>query len=278
MPNGLHVAKLHEGVAAWNEWRADNLNEQPNLAHADFSNADLAGIDLRGAGLFKTNLAGANLVEANLRQARLVETRLDRADLSGASVYGTSVWDVSLEGATQRDLIITPPGQTLVVVDDLEVAQFIYLLLNNQKLRAVIDTISSKLVLILGRFSPARKAVLDTIKRDLRESGYLPVLFDFEGPGNRDLTETVGTLAHLAKFVIADLTDPSCIPHELGTFVPHIKVPVVTLIQRGHHPYAMFPDLLKYAWVSPPIPYDDPTDVSKRVLPASLAHIASATR
>ena len=45
-------------------------------------------------------------------------------------------------------------------MDDLEIAQFIYLLLNNQKIRHVIDTITSKIVLILGRFTPERKAVL----------------------------------------------------------------------------------------------------------------------
>ncbi|MBA3823562.1 MAG: hypothetical protein H0X24_06595 [Ktedonobacterales bacterium] len=37
-------------------------------------------------------------------------------------------------------------------MDDLEVAQFIYRLLNNQKLRNVIDTLAKRAVLILGRF------------------------------------------------------------------------------------------------------------------------------
>ena len=52
-----------------------------------------------------------------------------------------------------------PPEESEVTVDDLEVAQFVYLLLHNEKVRRVIDTITSKVVLILGRFSiPERKA------------------------------------------------------------------------------------------------------------------------
>jgi len=54
-------------------------------------------------------------------------------------------------------LIITPPNEPEITVDNIEVAQFIYLMLYNQKIRDVIDTITSKVVLILGRFTPERK-------------------------------------------------------------------------------------------------------------------------
>jgi hypothetical protein len=48
-----------------------------------------------------------------------------------------------------------------ITVDNIEVAQFIYLMLNNEKVREVIDTITSKAVLILGRFTGERKPVLE---------------------------------------------------------------------------------------------------------------------
>ena len=101
-------------------------------------------------------------------------------------------------------------GKPEITVDNLEVAQFIYLLLHNDKIRDVIDTLTSKVVLILGRFGE-RKPVLDAIKEELRKRDYLPILFDFEGPKSRDLTETVSTLAHMARFVIADITDAKSI-------------------------------------------------------------------
>ena len=76
-------------------------------------------------------------------------------------------------------------SEPTITVDNLEVAQFIYLLLNNPKIREVIDTIAKKAVLILGRFTPERKAVFDALREALRTRGYLPILFDFEKPSSR---------------------------------------------------------------------------------------------
>jgi hypothetical protein len=119
-----------------------------------------------------------------------------------------SVWKVTCSpGTRQHNLIVTPENEPTITVDNLEVAQFVYLLLNNSRMRSAIDTITSKVVLILGRFSPERKTILDAIRDELRKRDYLPVLFDFEKPTNRDITETVSTLAHMARFVIADITD-----------------------------------------------------------------------
>ena len=82
---------------------------------------------------------------------------------------------------------------------------------------------------------------------------YLPVLFDFEKPESKDLTGTVTTLANMARFVIADLTDPSSVPHELATIVPTTVVPVQTILLDGQHEYAMFADLKRrYHWVLEP--------------------------
>ena len=94
-----------------------------------------------------------------------------------------------------------------ITVDNIEVAQFIYLMLHNQKIRDVIDTITSKAVLILGRFTDERKAVLDALRKELRKRDYLPILFDFNVPATRDITETVSLLARMARFVVADITD-----------------------------------------------------------------------
>jgi hypothetical protein len=161
-----------------------------------------------------------------------------------------------LERTLQSNLVITPTTESPIQVDNLEVAQFIYLLLNNKKLRNVIDTITSKVVLILGRFTPNRKVVLDAIRDEFRKDDYLPVVFDFKKPDSKDLTGTISTLANMARFIIADLTDPSSVPHELATVVPGTVVPVQAIILEGQREYAMFPDLMRrHHWVLEPHQY-----------------------
>jgi hypothetical protein len=153
--------------------------------------------------------------------------------------------------------VITPHYEPVITVDNLEVAQFIYLLLYNEKIREVIDTITSKAVLILGRFTPERKAVLDAIRDALRQHGYLPIVFDFERPTNRDFTETIKTLAGMCLFIIADITNPKSSPLELQATVPDYMVPFVPIIQEGEQPFAMFKDLQgKFDWVLDLLTYD----------------------
>ncbi len=230
-----------------------------NLSGADLSGADLSGADLSGA-----DLSGANLGGADLRWANLSRANLSRADLTGCFVYATSAWDVQLEETIQANLIITDPTdleESSITVDNLEVAQFIYLLLNNKKIRDVIDTIAKKAILILGRFTPERKAVLDALREALRVHGYLPILFDFDKPSSQDLTETVSTLAHLSRFIIVDLTDPSSAPYELGTIASNHIRPIQALFHpsdEAKRVFAMFPDLVRrYHWVLPPYEYQD---------------------
>jgi hypothetical protein len=151
-------------------------------------------------------------------------------------------------------LVITRRPEPEITVDNIEVAQFIYLMLNNEKVRDVIDTITSKAVLILGRFTDERKAVLDALREELRKRDYLPILFDFAVPATRDITETVSLLARMARFIIADLTDPSSIPKELEAIVPSLAVPVQPLLEGSFRPYAMFKE--KYEWVLPVYRYE----------------------
>ena len=220
---------------------------EANLGGADLRGANLTGANLSEANLTGADLSGTDLTGADLRGATLVNTNLEATNLTACSVFGISEWNVRLKGAVQSNLVITPEHESPIQVDNLEVAQFIYLLLNNEKIRSVIDTITSKVVLILGRFTPDRKMVLDAIRDDLRKRDYLPILFDFVKPTSRSLTDTVSTLAHMARFVIADITDAKSIPQELMRIVPLLPtVPVQPLILASQHEYGMFRDLRLY--------------------------------
>ena len=244
-------ADLHRVDAMKADFSGSDLSktwlEDADLSWSNFSECNLTGANLSDSDLTGTNFSEAVVRGANLSCVTLVRTNVEGADLTSCRVYGLSVWDVKSEGAIQRDLIITPDYAPAITVDNLEVAQFIYLLLNNQKIRHVIDTITSKVVLILGRFTPERKAVLDAIRDELRKRDYLPVLFDFDKPVNRDITETVSTLAHMAKFVIADITDAKSIPQELMAIVPALpSVPVQPLLLASQREYGMFEHFKRY--------------------------------
>lgn len=259
-----------------------------DLSRADLFEANLSGANLSGANLSQANLSGANLSRADLSQANLissafVQTNLQRATLVGCRVYGISAWGVNLEGAKQRNLNISDYREYPTIrVDNLEVAQFIYLLLNNERIRQVIDTITSKVVLILGSFTFERKAVLDTIRDALRQRGYLPLLFDFDGPTSRDLTETISTLAHMARFIIADITEAKSIPQELQAIVPNLpSVPVQPLLLTSEREYGMFEHFRRYPWVLNTYYYDNLDEVlasieDKVISPAEKARELSS--
>jgi uncharacterized protein YjbI with pentapeptide repeats len=221
------------------------------LFGAKLDDANLNGATLHGATLTGASLSGGNLSGAVLALSTLVNANLTDADLTGCRIYGVSAWNLKLERTKQQNLIITQPGEAEITVDNIEVAQFIYLMLHNEKIRGVIDTITSKAVLILGRFTDERKAILDAIREELRKRDYLPILFDFAVPATRDITATVSLLARMARFIIADLTDPSSIPIELEAIVPGLAVPVQPLLEGSSRPYAMFNDYWKYDWVLP---------------------------
>jgi Pentapeptide repeats (8 copies) len=175
------------------------------LDDAQLDSAQLDWADLRDASLKRANLMGAHLPHADLRRANLrltnlIDADLTDADLTGCLVFGTSAWNLKLSGTKQRDLVITEfDDPSAVTVDNIEVAQFVYLLLHNEKIRNVIDTVGKKGVLLLGRFTEGRIAVLDRLRDELRQRGYLPIVFNFDKPETKDFTETVRLLAGLSS-------------------------------------------------------------------------------
>jgi hypothetical protein len=221
-----------------------------NLSLANLRRANLRGAYLSDANLTHANLTGADLRGAYLYGTTLVDTNLAGADLTGCRIYGVSAWRLTLERTKQQNLVITDGKEPEITVDNIEVAQFIYLMLHNQKIRDVIDTITSKAVLILGRFTDERKTVLDALREDLRRRNYLPILFDFSVPATRDITETVSLLARMARFILADITDARSIPQELAVIVPDLpSVPVQPVLLKGSAEYGMFEHFKRFPWV-----------------------------
>lgn len=111
-----HLEVLKLGVKAWNQWREERPDINPDLTLApldeaslrevNFSNSNLSGISLRKALLRAANFRGANLSGAFLSgaemggaylvSANLTEATLDGADLSGADLKWADLSEASL--------------------------------------------------------------------------------------------------------------------------------------------------------------------------------------
>lgn len=220
-----------------------------NFSRADLRGASLYGAwlegayliraDLRGANLIRVNLWGANLKMANLegatmRYACLVNADLRGATLSGCRVYGASAWDLRMNDKTkQESLVITPGEEQEITVDDLEIAQFLYLVLNNEKLGHFIRVMRTKAVLILGSFRTSDSTdFLDGLRLDLSARGFVPIIFNFDTSSSSFRMQTVRTLALLSNFVIVDLSDRSGQYKELE-IVSTTYVPFILIAKKG---------------------------------------------
>lgn len=231
---------------------------------ASMSNAFFADSNFQGAALCNSRLEFINFSRCNLREvdfthSSLISSDFSGADLTGSRVFGVSAWDLKLEGANQSQLTVAADKGPEVIVDDLEIAQFIYVLLNYRKLKSVFNNVTERGVLLLGRFKDGGLDVLHAIADRLRshDQKYLPIIFDFERPKDRDLIETIITLAGLSRFVIADLSGPM-VPKELGAIVPNIQTPCVQIIQSSREPHHPDPELSKSKWLVPsPVEYED---------------------
>lgn len=233
--------------------------DSARLLSTDLEGADMGGVGLNQAMLYMARLSRTNLQGADLQHARLTEADIDKANLSDCWVYGISAWNLKGAPLRQSNLIITPREEKAAIsVDDIEVAQFIYTLLNNKRLRRVIETLTSKVVLILGRFTAERKPFLDAIRRDLAGQNYVPVLFDFDAPPTQSIDETVSLLASLARFVIADITDAKSVLQELRAIVPNRpSLPIQPILRHGQKEPGMFDFFQAFPWFLSTVYYDN---------------------
>jgi len=215
-----------------------------NLAGADLSEANLEDANLSGADLSNTKIIGARLVGCSMNHTKLVN-----ANLTNCNIYGISPWDIKTDDKTiMKDLIISLDSQPLMTIDDLEVAQFVYMIINNKNISKIIDTMRTKAVLILGSFDSQSMIVLESLKNTIRAHGYLPLLFTFEKPVKQELMETVRTMALMSKFVIVDISKRSGQYHELASIVPTTYIPFVTIARKGTRVTAMHREFEHQYW------------------------------
>ncbi len=102
MANSEHVAKLQEGVEAWNAWRVQDLVIFPDLSRANLRGMDHSRVNLSGADFSKADLSAANLEEADLDRADLIRADLGGANLNGADLSWTNLDEADLDLGFRR--------------------------------------------------------------------------------------------------------------------------------------------------------------------------------
>jgi TIR domain-containing protein/pentapeptide repeat protein len=99
MANEEHLARLKEGMLAWNQWRKGNREVIPDLSMANLTGARLTGVDLSRVDLSRANLFGAHLTDTDLTDADLTDVDLTVAHLSGAHLTKADFTDANLTRA-----------------------------------------------------------------------------------------------------------------------------------------------------------------------------------
>jgi uncharacterized protein YjbI with pentapeptide repeats len=280
-------ATLYQG-----DFRGAVCLDQTYLAHANLRGANFTGARMIEATLSQADLTracfdGANLTEASLSDAIIDETSFLGTKLQGTHVVGTFIRRVKTDDKTdQRGLFVDVhvawerrPGEMIKFTEanDIRVAQFHNIVDEPGSVGKLLAATTKRVVLILGRFLPRRKRVLDRLAKALGERGKIAVIFDFPSPEDREVSDTVRFIAGMAEFIVVDLTKASSVPLELQATIPDLMIPVIPIIQTGHQVFSMFSDLQRrYFWIQPTVSYKDVNQLVKYVDDAIVARAENA--
>lgn len=260
-----------------------------NLREADFSGAKMAEAELSQADLTKTRFDGADLTRASLSDAILVETSFLGAKLRNANVGGAFIRRVQTDDKTDQqslgvDVHVVWERRSGEIIefteaDDIRLAQFHDVIEEHGSVANLISAGSKRVVLILGRFLPRRKRVLNRLADALRNRGKVPVIYDFPGPEDREMSDTVRFIAGMSQFIVVDMTKASSVPLELQATIPDLMVPVLPIIESGHTVFSMFSDLQRrYSWIQPTVSYKDADQLVRYVDEAILDRADEAAK
>src|SRR3954452_1539816 len=97
MASKEHLARLKQGVEAWNQWRRENPDARPDLSQANLAGAHLVKADLSGTNLFWADLAYANLHNADFSRANLFGANLCGANLHKAILHDADLCATGLD-------------------------------------------------------------------------------------------------------------------------------------------------------------------------------------
>ena len=279
--SGIHLtnASIHaafaEGLNISNAQITGCHFEEGDFSRANFSGTTFIDTKFNKTILTDANFFGATFINCNLNRVNLVNANFCLKEIRETIVYGISAWDMETSPDMKQSRLvieksyelysdIIASGRIPMMVDDIEIAQFVHYLSKHKNMRNLLNGLNSKGVLLLGQFKDGGLERLYKLIDWLKVKNYMPMLFDFDRPGSLDYTETVLTMAGLSKFIIADLSGGS-VPQELHATLTNFQKPVIVYSQK--EPYSMFKDLKRKNPHAFDFVYEDENDFYDKLEP-----------
>lgn len=175
------------------------------LMGADLSGADLTGAHLMGANFHEANLTGANLTRANLTAASLIGTRVDQAVFESCHVHGIAAWNLEGEPSSERDLIVSPLGESEIAVSQLEFAQFCNLLLAGDCASRLLQDSPPRVALFLTRKRRPGSGVENLLQRVMSDRSFLLISIELPRPLWGVASRRVKAFALQSRMIFVDL-------------------------------------------------------------------------
>jgi hypothetical protein len=107
--------------------------------------------------------------------------------------------------------------------------------------------------------------VLEAVADVLREEHFIPVIFDFDRPDDKDLIETLLILAGMSAFIVVDISNPKSTPLELYAIATNYGVPIFPIMAAGPDAFSLLAPMRRLRWVFPLMSYSDAADLKARL-------------
>jgi uncharacterized protein YjbI with pentapeptide repeats len=265
-------ADAKAGTAAHLWWNKPTHLNWAKLEKCNFSGARIGSTTLDHVDLTDARLTRADLRGATLNFVTMVRTHVEDATFRGCSITGLTAYDLRGVPRDESQLLVTGAQGLKAQVDFLEAAQFISLL-RSERLGVALDRIEPKLVLILGRFKPERKRVLEELRDAMTATGWVALVFDFPAP--KGITPTFKVMAAVCGWVIADVTDASEVRNEIAHIArEHPSVPIRPILQDRRKEWLGLNELRKTgANIAPTFRYRDTAHLLASIDEALIAPV-----
>jgi uncharacterized protein YjbI with pentapeptide repeats len=262
---------------SFSQFEGIKINSKANLNGIVFEKTPLVGarlevVDLAESSFRSVDLRNTLWREVNLDLSSFYDVDCDGAELENCHVFGMRICCVRGTPSRQRRITCSALGQPPLLIEDFKLAPFIHELDRDEATGRLIETLATKLVLLLGRFKAGPKELLDRLFAAFRRRGYIPAIIDFKCAGSHSWDEVMLSVAMCAHFVVVDMTDAHAAFAEVPYILASRAVPIKPLIAIGAAEPSQFGGLRRrFAHLLPLFTYDSPESLIDNIDAAVIA-------